>query len=473
MSQHKYKKTKIVCTIGPSTWDPEMLEKIAHAGMNVARLNFSHGAPEEKGAQIKDLRAISKKISKPIAILADMPGPKLRLGKFEGIREIKKGDTVQFSLNPVADELPMQFDLSPYVKKGQRVFLNDGLVELLVQSISGKTVKGIAQNDGWVSSNKGVNVPDTLIEGAAFTERDEAAATFALNAGVDYLAISFVQTADDLVQPRKLIEKLGSHAKIVVKVESAQAISNLEEIVKQTDAIMVARGDLGIEIPASEVPLIQHKLIRLCRRYQKPVIVATQMLESMTENPRPTRAEASDVARAVMDQVDAVMLSAETASGKYPVEAVTVMKDIIRSVESDREYHHHIKVDWEFVKTDDISYNAVVSAAATVADQIKAKAILLPTATGRMARLLTSHRPDAQIVAVAHDEKIGNQLALMWGVRSVIAKPAGNFDAFLKKAIEVVKSNGFADSGDRVVIATGSTVGLSGSTDTIKIISIP
>lgn len=467
-----HKKTKIVCTIGPATWSPEMLKKLIQAGMNVARLNFSHGSHEEKAKQIKLIRSIAQELGKPVAILADMSGPKLRLGDIDGIKEIKKGDVIYLSVVPRDGELPIQFDLAPHVKKNHRIFLNDGLVELKITDLHQKSIKCQAQNDGWISTHKGVNVPDTHIKGEAFTEKDKDDATFVLKEGIDYLAVSFIQTAEDLKPAKALIKKYSPTTKLVVKVEKNEAVNNLSDIVEATDAVMVARGDLGIEIPTSEVPIVQQQIIRLCRQFQKPVIVATQMLESMTENPRPTRAETSDVANAVLDQVDAVMLSAESASGKYPIEAVSIMKEIILSVEDHPAYNNSILIDWADLSKSDFAYSALADAATRLAERIDAKAIIVPTATGRIARLLSSLRPSAQIVAVTHDPSLSNQLSLLWGVRTVVQKPAGNFDSFLENTLETVREHKFAQKGDKVVVVTGSTVGLSGSTDTIKVVKI-
>lgn len=467
-----HKKTKIVCTIGPASWEPDMLRKLATAGMNVARLNFSHGAHEEKLRQIHEIRKISKELNKPIAILADLSGPKLRLGEIDGTMQIKTGDVLSFSIDPKDGELPIQFDLSPFIQKGHRLFLNDGLVELTITDISGQTITGKADNAGWISSKKGVNVPDTTLSSAAFTEKDRIDAEFAIAAGVEYLALSFVQTVDHINQARDMIKKAHSNAKIVVKVEKPGAIDIIEDIVLETDAIMVARGDLGIEIAASQVPLIQQKLIDICRQHQKPVIVATQMLESMTENPRPTRAETSDVAYAVMDQVDAVMLSAESASGKYPIEAVSTMKEIILAVEQKIEYSADHHIDWQMVSTENLGFSAIASSAAILSEKIAAKAIVVATATGRTARLLSSFRPNAQIVAITHDESTLDRLALVWGVRSILTKPYANYDKFLQKSIEAVLEQGFAEKGDKIVVISGTNIGISGNTDTIKAITL-
>lgn len=467
------KKTKIVCSIGPASGSYEMLTKLIRSGMNVMRLNFSHGGHTEKTEQVKFIRKISKEQGIPIMVLADLQGPKIRLGIIDGIRKIAKGDVVILSVNPLLDdELPMQFDLSAHVKKGQRVFLNDALVELEVISVQKGLIRTKAKNSGWVSSNKGINVPDTYIKKAAFTEKDREDAIFALEQNVDYIALSFVQTANDIEELRTLIKSKKSRAKVMVKLEKPKAIENLEEIIRSTDAVMIARGDLGIEVDPFDVPIIQQRIIRMCRQFQKPVIVATQMLESMTENPRPTRAEVSDVANSVLDQVDAVMLSAETATGKYPVEAVEIMADTIKSVEKNLEFKNYIKIDWANIEKEDLEFNAIASSAASIAFRVGAKMIIAATASGKTAQMVSSFRPDAQILAVTHDEKTRDQLSLVWGVTSCIIKASGSFDKFYEHILEHIKEHHLVTKGDKVVIVTGKALGISGSTDTVKVATI-
>ncbi len=466
------KKTKIICTIGPSSWDYETLKMLAEAGMNVARLNFSHGSQEEKSQQIKFIRQISEELNKPIMILADLSGPKLRLGHLEGIHQIKKGDIINLTLNPTSDnEIPIQFDLSPFVKKEQRIYLNDGLVELKVVEVRNKVIVAEAQNSGVISSNKGVNIPDTYLKDASFTSKDFEDAEFALREDVDYIALSFVQRPDDLDKPRELIQKHQSRTKIMVKIEKSEAVENLEEIILRADAVMVARGDLAIEIPAAKVPIVQQKTIRIARQHHKPVVVATQMLESMIENPRPTRAEVSDVANAVLDQVDAVMLSAESANGKYPVEAVRTMKEVILSVEENLDYKHSIQINWEKISKEDLHFNALTSAASNLAYNAQAKAVVVGTKTGRTAHMLSAFRPTSEIIAVVHDMKVYNQLALVWGVYATIIEPDEDIDAFLQRVHKRLEELDIMKKGDRVVIITGETVGIAGQTSTIRLVT--
>ena len=468
----KTKKTKIVCTIGPASWDYSVLKRLAEAGMDVARLNFSHGTHEEKSEQIQNIRKISAELKKPIGVLADFQGPKLRLGEIDGIREIKKGEKINLSLNPEGDELPIQFDLTEHVQKGQRIFLNDGLVELEILGVKNKVIQTKALNSGIISSHKGVNVPDTNLKGSAFTDKDKKDLEFAIKADVDFINLSFIQTPQDLEKPFEILKKADSKIRVIVKIEKKEATEHLEEIIKKVHGVMVARGDLGIEMNPADVPIIQQQMIKLARLYEKPVIVATQMLESMTQNPRPTRAEVSDVANAVMSQVDAVMLSAESASGKYPVEAVELMSDVIKSVESNPETQHYIKIDWDNIESTELIFNAINSSAASIAYRIKAKAIAVGTATGRTARILSAFRPNAQILAMVHDQKIYNQLSIIWGVDPYIVEPVSHFEQFVQKIIDKLESSKLFNKGDQVVVVTGVRAGITGTTDTIKVIQL-
>lgn len=467
-----FKKTKIVCTLGPASWSEETLRELIKAGMNIARLNFSHGTLDEKEEQINLVRKLSKELDKNIGIIADIQGPKLRLGEIDGKVEIKKGSRVDLSLNPVDDELPVQFDLSPYVKKNQRIFLNDGLVELKVTGVSKSKITTLALNAGVVSSHKGINIPDTSLRGNILGEKDIEDIKFALEHNVDYLAISFIQSAADLKSVKDMIKKYNPSTKIISKIEKPRAFDDIENIVKASDAIMVARGDLAIETSSAEIPILQQILVRTCRQYQKPVIVATQMLESMTENPRPTRAEASDVGNAVLDQVDAVMLSAESASGKYPVETVTTMRQIIENVEQNPGYVNYIKINWENITEENLEFNAIVSSAASIAYRIGAKAIIVATGTGRTATLLSSFRPNAPIIAVTSNTEVHRQLALVWNVTSKVLNPTQNLNEFVKKVIEEVKDDQLVKKNDKIVLVTGSQIGTTGTTDTVKVITI-
>jgi len=467
----RIKNTKIIATIGPSSWNFEILKELAKEGMDLARLNFSHGTHEEKGRQIENLRKVSKALNKPLGIIADLAGPKLRLGAFEDT-VLKKDQTIQLSVSPRLDEIPLQFDLSPYLKRNQRILLNDGLVELRVLEIKGKVIVAKVQNDGFISSNKGVNIPDSILPTVSLTEKDIEDGTFALKNKVDFLALSFVQSADDLKKARDLIKKYNPQTKIIVKLEKPKALDNLEEIIKSSDALMVARGDLAIETKAASVPLLQKKIIRVARQYFKPVIVATQMLESMTENPRPTRAEVSDVANAVFDQADAVMLSAESASGKYPVEAVKTMAGIIEAVEEHDEYQNFIGVDMDNINPKELSGRAIAASAVLLSDLAKAKLIVVGTQTGKSAQSLSTFRPPSPIVALTHSEIIRNQLILYWGVTPFLISSVSNANEFWNIAIKIAKDKNLAKVGDKIVIISGTKLDIPGNTDNIKLTTV-
>lgn len=334
------KRTKIIATIGPASSSRRVIRALIKAGLNIARLNFSHGTYEEKKEQIKNLRKIAKELKTEVSIMADLQGPKLRLGEFDEIKSVKKGNKFFLSIEPAEKEIPTQFDLSPHVYKGERIFIADGLIEFIVLEVKGRVLKVQAQNDGVISSKKGINIPDSAINNAVFTEKDEADLIFALKAGVDMVALSLIQTVKDMKKAKDIISKSKSRIKIVAKIEKKMAVENLEEIMKASDMVMVARGDLGVETKAVHVPLIQQKILNLGKELKKPVIVATHMLESMILNPRPTRAEVSDIANAVFDRADALMLSGETALGKYPVEAVKIMHEIIVATEEHQNSKH-------------------------------------------------------------------------------------------------------------------------------------
>ncbi len=467
------KKTKIVATLGPATVDSKTIEELAKAGMNVARLNFSHGTHEQMATFIQTVRKISQDLNLPLAVLADLQGPKMRLGKFEGKRTLTKGKTVSLSISPKGDELPIQFDLSRFVVEGQRIFINDGLIELVVTKVDGQTIETDIKSTGEVSSNKGLNIPDTKIGVAAFTDKDKADAEFSLKQGVDYVALSFVESGTDLDPLKEMIARLSPDTKTIVKIERREALVNLDSILAAADAVMVARGDLATETSPAEIPVFQQKIIRLARQAHKPVIVATQMLESMTENPRPTRAEASDVANAVFIQADAVMLSAESASGKYPVEAVQTMTDIITSVEEHPDFKQYIKINWDTFIGKNLEMGAIASSAAALAYRLNSPLIAVATATGRTASLISSFRPSANIVAITHDDKTKNQLALFWGVTPVVVKPVPETDIFWQNILTTISEGNYIEKENTIVLVGGSgNIGVSGATDTIKIVRV-
>ncbi len=465
------KRTKIVATIGPSSQNEKTLREIIKNGVNVCRLNFSHGNLVQKKEAIDLIRKVSTKLKISVAILADLPGPKIRLGEIDGIFKIKKGDILTFGMNGQT-HLPIQFDFSKDVQEGQRMYLNDALIALTILKIKDGVITAKALNNGWVTSRKGINLPETIFKSNTFTKDDRESAVFAIKENCDFIAISFVQSANDIKPLRELLNKENSKIKIISKIETPQAVANIEELVCDSDAIMIARGDLAIETSPAEVPLIQQKIIVLSRQYQKPVIVATQMLESMIDNPRPTRAEASDVANAVLSQVDAVMLSAESASGNFPTETVKTMTSIIEAVEANPEYKRYIKINWEKINLNDINFNAIVSASASLAYRLKSPIIGVGTVTGKIARQLSSFRPSSEIVAYTHNETISRQLNLSWGVIPIIVDDKFDSQSFDKVMTESIIKNKLTRKGNNVVLVWGSKIGTSGTTDTIRIVKI-
>jgi pyruvate kinase len=467
MLASSFKRTKIVATIGPASSSPEVLEELLLAGVNMFRLNFAHGTHEEHGAVIKIARQLAQKHHKPIAVLADVQGPKIRVGILpsDGLPFVR-GNIVRFEYGAEFEAtgiVPVQHDVSKFVKKGERVFLRDGLVQIEVQKIEKSQIVGKVMTPGLVYSNQGMNLPDTDLGGEILTAKDIADLEFAAGAGADYIGYSFVQSADDVHSLRGRLTKLKSDAKIIVKVETAAAIENLEEIVVATDAIMVARGDLAVETKPESVPAAQRRMIELGKQYRKPVIVATQMLESMIQSPHPTRAEVSDVATAVIEGSDAVMLSGETAMGLFPVEAVKMMKRIILYTEHEEmpKLPSRLPV---FGKQE--RGNAISAAAVVLARQLPAKLIIAETSSGRTARNISSLRPGVPIIMVTDHLRVYFQLAIIWGGKSYFADSMENAT---DQVIRELKAAGNISKGDSIVVASGNEPGLTGGTDKVVI----
>ncbi len=465
------KRTKIVATIGPASQNEKVLSDLIKNGVNVCRLNFSHGNLTQKKEAIDLIRKVSNKLKISVAILADLPGPKIRLGEIDGVFKIKKGDVLTFGMNGKT-HLPIQFDFSNDVKAGQKMYLNDALIALTILKTENGVITAKALNSGWVTSKKGINLPETVFKSETFTKDDRESALFAIKENCDFIAISFVQSSKDVKPLRDLLNKSNSKIKIISKIETPYAVTNIEELVQDSDAIMIARGDLAIETSPAEVPLIQQKIIVLSRQYQKPVIVATQMLESMIENPRPTRAEASDVANAVLSQVDAVMLSAESASGNFPVETVKTMSAIIEAVEANPEYKRYIKINWEKINLNDLNFNAIVSASASLSYRLKSPIIGVGTVSGKVARQLSSFRPSSEIIAFTHNETIARQLHLSWGVMPLVIDDKFESQSFDKVMVETIKKNKVTRKGSTAILIWGSKIGASGTTDTIRVVKI-
>jgi len=463
-----YKRTKILATIGPATDTYESIKSLIEAGANGIRLNFSHGENPERVGQIKSIRKISKELGKPVAIVQDLQGPKIRLGDFEGTIEVKKSQQLAFAYKSDYERtghIPMQFDLSKKVKRAERMMLFDGKVLTTITSVKDGVVYARADNNGVLMKRKGINLPDTDFGGDVITAKDKTDAAFGSENDVDYVAMSFVQTAADVKSMRRILKNLNSPAKLIAKIETVAALENIEEIIAESDAIMIARGDLAVEASPEVVPIEQRRIIGLCQAAAKPVIVATQMLASMTDSTEPTRAEVSDIATAVIVGADAVMLSEETAAGNYPLEAVRVMKKVIRYTEQNSP------VTAVFRKVDGVGepiskQKAISDAISSLADAVNAVAIVAETKSGETAVQLSSKRPHDPLIAVTSDPRVANQLALVYGIKSYV-RPDSKLAA--TKLTNWLEKNKVLKKGDVVVTASGQYPGVVGTTDTIKV----
>jgi len=469
------RKTKIVCTIGPASESVETLEKLIYAGMNVARLNFSHGNFEEHRGRIENIRTASKNTGKTVAILLDTKGPEIRTRKFiDGEVYINKNDTVYVSMKDIegtAERFSVTYEgLIDDVHKGSKILLDDGLIELEVIKINRESneIETVALNSGELKDNKGVNVPNVSVNLPGITEKDAQDILFGIEQDVDFIAASFVRRASDILEIRELLEgNNGTHIHLIPKIENQEGVDNIKSILEVSDGIMVARGDLGVEIPPQDVPLAQKKLIAECNIEGKPVITATQMLDSMQRNPRPTRAEASDVANAIFDGSDAIMLSGETAAGHYPVESVQTMHDIAMKTETGLDHQLILKKrskSIEMTITDAISQSVTHTAM-----NLSVNAIITPTESGHTARMISKYRPQAPIVAVTFSETISRQLTLAWGVHPIIGRQAKSTDEMLDVAIDKGLSSGLLNRGSKVIITAGVPVGESGTTNLMKV----
>ncbi|MBH5317236.1 pyruvate kinase [Paenibacillus sp. GSMTC-2017] len=467
------RKTKIVCTIGPSSESLENTKKLIQAGMNVGRLNFSHGDFEEHGNRIKNIRQANAELGTSVAILLDTKGPEIRLGKLkEEPIELLQGDAITLTTEEILGDrtrIPVTYSNLPNdISPGSTVLIDDGLIGLTVESIEGTEIHCRIVNSGPIKSKKGVNVPGVKISLPGITEKDANDIVFGIEQGVDFIAASFVRKASDVLEIRELLEKHGSsHIQIISKIENQEGVDNLDEILEVSDGLMVARGDLGVEIPAEEVPLVQKMMIKKCNRAGKPVITATQMLDSMQRNPRPTRAEASDVYNAIIDGTDAIMLSGETAAGKYPVESVQTMSRIAERAEDALEYREIFTKQANAQQTS--VTEAISQAVANSALDLNAKAIITSTQSGFTARMVAKYRPKAPIIAVTTDEKVMRRLALGWGVIPVKGAEAETTDEMFKNAVKGAMGTGLLSLGDTVVITAGVPVGHSGTTNLMKI----
>ena len=449
------KKTKIVCTLGPASENEETLRELIKNGLNVCRLNFSHGSHEEHKGRMDLVKKLREELNMPTAILLDTKGPEIRTGKFD-VPEVllEEGQTFTITMKDVMgdkERCTVSYKgLANDVKPGDTILIDDGLVGLTVKEVNNDDIVCEVQNSGIVKNHKGVNVPGVKVNLPAITEKDRSDIEFGIEQGIDFIAASYVRKVSDVLAIREILEENNAeHIKIISKIENQEGVENLDEIIEVSDGIMVARGDLGVEIPTEEIPVVQKLMIKKCNEAGKPVITATQMLDSMIRNPRPTRAEVTDVANAIYDGTDAIMLSGETAAGKYPVEAVKTMATIAKRAEETMR-NRRDKINKSKNVTDAISY-----ATCTTAMDLEAKAILSSTASGHTARMVSKFRPDCPIVATTSNESVRRQLALTWGVLPLMREKSANIDQVIVNSIEAAKTSNYVSKDDVVVITAG------------------
>lgn len=467
------RKTKIICTLGPATDKEGVLEQLIQGGMNGARFNFSHGTYEEQGKRMELLRQVRKKCQKPVAMILDTKGPEIRLKNFaEGRVRLEKGQNFTLTGREVEGtneivSITYQ-ELAKDVAIGTHILIDDGLVEMVVTKIEGQDIICHVNNSGFVSNHKGVNVPDIHLSLPYMSEKDKEDILFGIQQGVDFIAASFTRNANDVFQIRSLLnENGGSDINIIAKIENSEGIARIDEIIEAADAIMIARGDMGVEIPEEEVPVIQKLIIKKVYEAGKQVITATQMLDSMIMNPRPTRAETTDVANAIYDGTSVVMLSGETASGNYPIESLQMMTRIINRTEQDinyrsRFFHHDRKANPDIT-------DAICHATCTTAHDLNAKAIVTVTKSGKSARMISRYRPATDIIGCAITDKVSRQLNMSWGVTPVLLEEKKDVFELFAHAVDICKGQNLVDYGDVVVFTSGVPIGMSGTTNMIKV----
>ncbi|MCI5929160.1 MAG: pyruvate kinase [Pseudoflavonifractor capillosus] len=467
------RKTKIICTLGPAVDSEEMIRKLILAGMNAARFNFSHGTHESHLAQLTKLKRVRDELGIPVAAILDTKGPEIRIKTFkDGRIELKKDDTFTLTTaecEGTAERVSVTYaNLHNELAPGNHILVDDGLIDLLVQEIKGQEIVCVVENGGPLSNNKSINIPNVHILLPSLTEKDKEDLKFAAENDFDFIAASFVRKASDVEDIRACLHEYGGdNIRIISKIENREGVDNLEEIIAASDGVMVARGDLGVEIPAQEVPILQKKMIKATTMAGKPVITATQMLDSMIRNPRPTRAEVSDVANAVFDGTSCVMLSGETASGKYPIEAVEAMVSTVKAAESAINYWGRFREHSLQPGVSTIN-DAITHTCCMTAMDLNATAILAPTESGYTAKVISRFRPACPIVAVCQNEKVRRQLAISWGVHSYLTGFVDSTDRLFSMSVEVARKEGAVKCGDTVVITAGVPIGKSGTTNLIK-----
>ena len=466
------RKTKIICTLGPSTDKDGVLRELIANGMNVARFNFSHGSHEEHKGRLDLLKSLREELGKPVAALLDTKGPEIRLKDFKnGTEMLEAGQTFTLTTRDVEGTKEIcsitYKDLPHDVAPGGTIMLDDGLIKLQIQTVNDTDIVCTVLNNGKIKNKKGVNVPGVHLSMPYMSQRDKDDIIFGIEQGFDFIAASFVRTAQDVYDIRNLLNEYDSNIRIIAKIENMQGIQNLEEIITAADGIMVARGDMGVEIPLEEVPILQKKMIKMAVAQGKHVITATQMLESMIKNPRPTRAETTDIANAVYDGTSAIMLSGETAAGAYPVEALKTMVRIAERTEEDVDYRKRF-FEYDRKVNPDIT-DAICHATCTTAHDLNAKAIVTVTKSGRSGRMISRYRPECDIISCATTEKVCRQLALSWGVTPILIKEEKEVFDLFDKAIQAAVKTGMLKKGDLTVITSGVPIGISGTTNMIKV----
>ena len=465
-------RTKIVCTLGPASDDEATIRAFVEAGMAVARINFSHGTHDDQARRIELVRRVASEAGRPIAILADLQGPKLRVGLLpeEGV-PLVEGETVTLAgqASTVGEDLiPLPHpEVLRDVQPGDRMLLDDGLLELRVQESDGEQVRATVVTGGVLTSRKGLSLPHTSLQMPSITEKDRADSVFGVEQQIDYFGLSFVRRGDDVIHLRAWLQELGASTPIIAKIEKPEALGCIDEILAVSDGLMVARGDLGVEAPAEDVPIAQKRIIRACNQAGKPVITATQMLDSMMRNPRPTRAEASDVANAILDGSDAIMLSGETAVGRYPVKSVQTMARIAAVTERSMPY-----ADWlqraRHTGSIDVT-DAIGHVAGEIAADLKVKAIITSTMSGSTARRVAMHRPVTSIIAPSPSQTTCRQLALVWGVQPLLVERFSDTDTMISTAVDAAKARSLVEDGDLVIITAGVPMGGQGLTNMLKV----
>ena len=462
--------TRILATLGPASNDRETILEMVKAGANAFRLNFSHGEQKDHAERVNIIREIAKETGQPITILADLQGPKLRIGEVEDGITLKKGDKFTFQLDPVKGDqdkvcLPHP-EIFEAILPGHRMMVNDGKLQFKVTGVGDGLIHTEVKVGGALTDRKGVNVPDVSLNISPLTEKDHADLDYALDLGVDWIALSFVQRVTDLVEARSLIK---DRAALMAKIEKPQALEILADLISAADGVMIARGDLGVELPPERVPGAQKDITRICRRVGKPVVVATQMLESMIDNPTPTRAEASDVATAVLDGVDCVMLSAETAAGSYPVEAVEIMSRILNETEKRDGYFDNLALNMSEGHT---TYHAVAESATQLARHIDAVAVVAFSTSGATAVRLSRERPGLPIVMVTPNAEARFRMNILWGINSILTERYDSFDQALDGISTLMLENNMGKPGDQVIVVAGTPFGVVGTTNTIRVLNL-